>query len=330
MLPGSRQDIRACATRSNALFKALDAERPDGPMADAHSIALNDYDIGNMWFLDKHLTEAAVAFESAIRVCEEAIRRGDRGPLIRLDRARALVYLGRARLQGGRPADAVEPIRRAIATYQALLDQSPSDYSYVDPLYLAHEELAFAYQGLKRWDDVIACHEAARAVIEAAARRHRGVVSRMAAIQGTLAVVNFNLAQAYGSDPARYYRKYRAMFAEAYDICDKLELVQPLSDNLELVLVYGLYQKADFRVEDGEPPDPSLLERAERLCQELCVKQRWNASHRTMLVLIRRDLADALETLGRPARGAGLPRAGRHRHARRRRGAVRRRGGGGR
>ena len=123
----------------------------------------------------------------------------------------------------------------------------------------------------------------------------------MAGIQAALAQVDFNLANAYGFDPAGNYGKYRATFAEAYDICDKLELVQPLSNDLKTVLVYGLYQKADFRIEDGEAPDPSLLERAERICDELCVAQAWNPAHRAMRVLVRDDLADGLEALGRSA-----------------------------
>ncbi len=301
VLPGSPEEVRGRARRSNALFEEIAAGRPDGHLADAHAMSLNHYNIGHSWFCEGKLPEAAASFESAIRACEEAIRRGDQGRLIRLDLARALVYLCRVRIASGRCADALGPARRAIDLYRDLVDQSPSDYSFANLLYLAHEELSFAYQGLKRWEDVIACHEAVRATLKAAAERHRGVVSRMAGIQGALATVDFNLALAYGSDPARYYGPYRAAFAEAYDICDKLELVEPLSDDLKMVLSDALYQKADFRVEDGLAPDPALLERAERICEELCVKQAWNAAHRVMRVTIRLELADELEAVGRTA-----------------------------
>ena len=70
-------------------------------MANAHCMALNHYNIGHTLFAEKNFPEAAVAFESAIRVCEEAIRRGDRDVRPVIDLARALVYLGRVRLQGG-------------------------------------------------------------------------------------------------------------------------------------------------------------------------------------------------------------------------------------
>jgi tetratricopeptide (TPR) repeat protein len=247
------------------------------------------------------LTEAAAAFEAAIRVCEEAIRRGDHGRLIRLDLARALVYLGRARLWLGRPEDAAEPIRQGIATYRELLDQAPADYSCASRLYLAHEELSFAYSALGRREDVIACHEAARATLKAAVERHRGVVSRVAGIQESLAIVDYNLAGAYESDLARYHDRHRAAWAEAYEICDKLELVEPLSDELKTVLAMGAYQKADFRIDDGELPDLEDYARAERLWDDLRVRQPSNVAHRALLAMVRHEMADELEARGRVA-----------------------------
>ena len=235
----------------------------------------------------------------------------------------ALVYLCRVRLNAGRHGDAVEPGRRAVATYQDLLARSPGDYSLTDQLYLAHEELGFAYQGLKRWDDVIACHEASRATLKAAAERHKGVVSRRADLLAKVAIVDFNLANAYGADFARNVGKVRDLFTEAYNICDKLELIEPLSDELKTVLVYGLYQQADFRAEDGKEPDPDLLVRAELVCQELCTSQPWNANHRALPAMIRLELADELEALGRSTEAQDRPRACLRRHARRRRGPVR-------
>src|SRR5262249_19660033 len=160
-------EVRARARRSNAIYEAIAAAQPDGPIPEAHSIALNDYNIGHNWFMDGNLSEAAAALESAIRVCEETIRRGDKSRAIRLDLAQALVYLGRVRLNAGRHEDAVGPIRRAVSIYRELLDQSPLDYSYAYLLHLAHEELGFVYMGLERPDDVIACHEAARGVLKA-------------------------------------------------------------------------------------------------------------------------------------------------------------------
>ncbi|HLH29551.1 MAG TPA: hypothetical protein VKW77_11565, partial [Acidimicrobiales bacterium] len=301
LLPGRPEEIRDFARRSNALFEAIEAERPDGPPAEAHSIALNHYNIGNAWFSEGKRPEAAAAFESSVRVCEDAIRRGDRGRGIRLDLARALVYLGRARLQLGRPADAVGPIRQAIATYREWLDESPSDAVVPGLLYLAHEELSFAYQGLGRREDVIACHEAAREMLKATAERHQGVVSRVADLQAKVAVVDYNLAGACEGDLARNYTRYRAAWTEAYAICDKLELFGPLSDDLKTVLAMASYQRADFRAEDGEAPDLEDLARAERLWDELRARQPWSLAHRALLAIVRYELAEDLESLGRDA-----------------------------
>jgi tetratricopeptide (TPR) repeat protein len=298
VLPGSPEEIRDRARRSNAIYEPRAAERPDGPLTEAHSISLNHYNIGDAWIREKKPAEAA-EFEAALRVSEEAIRRGDESRVIRLDLARALVYLGRARLWLGRPGDAVEPIRRAIAAYRELLDQAPADYSCTSLLYLAHEELSFAYGALGRREDVIACHEAARATVKAAVERHRGVVSRMAGIQASIAIADYNLAGVYEADLARYHDRHRAAWAEAYEICDKLELVEPLSDELKAVLAMAAYQKADFRIDDGEAPDLEGYTRAERLWDDLRVRQPWNISHRALLAMVRHDLADALEARGR-------------------------------
>jgi serine/threonine-protein kinase len=301
VLPGTPEELRARARRSNAIYEAMAAKRPDGPLVEAHATSLNYYNIGDAWIRENKPTEAAAAFEAAIRVCEEAIRRGDHGRLIRLDVARALVYLGRARLRLGRPADAVEPIRQAIATYRELLDQQPADYSCTSLLYLAHEELGFAYSALGRREDVIACREASRETVRAAAERHRGVVSRMADIQASIAIADYNLAEVYEADLARYHDRHRAAWAEAYAICDKLELIETLSDELKQVLAMAAYQKADFRIDDGEAPDLEDYARAERLWDDLRVRQPWNLSHRALLAIVRHDMADVLEARGRAA-----------------------------
>ncbi len=117
-MPGKPAEIPRLCRRSNAIYEAVDAERPDGPMANAHSIAMNHYNIGHTWYMQGNLPAAMAAFESAIRVCEEALRRGDESGMARHDLARALVYVCRSRLNSGRCADAVEPGRRAIAIYR--------------------------------------------------------------------------------------------------------------------------------------------------------------------------------------------------------------------
>ncbi len=171
-------EIRDHARRSNAILEAMAAERPAGPLLEAHLIALNHYNIGHSFHNEGEQIQAAAAFRSSIRVCEDAIHRGDRARIMRLDLARSLVYLERALIGSRQYAKAIEPGRRAIATYRALLEETPADIGSAMLLYLAEEELSYIYTALKQWDQVIACHREARAVLDDAARRNRGVVSR--------------------------------------------------------------------------------------------------------------------------------------------------------
>jgi serine/threonine-protein kinase len=300
-LPYGAGEAREYARRSNILYEAMAAERSEGPIPYAGNISKNYHNIGHLWFMQGQKKEAEAAFLSAIRICEESIRRGDRDREIRLDQARALLYLGRVRLQSQRGDDAVEPIRRSIATFQSIFEEDPSDFATARQLELAQEELAMTYRGLGRVDDGIACHEAARATLEAAAARHKGVVSRMAEIQQRIAVVDFNLADTCSGDLSRYHDRSRAALAEAYRICDKLELVEPLSGDLELVLAYALIDRIEARIEDGEPPDQEDFARAERVLEDLRPVRQWNLHARTLLVIVRHAWADELEARGRSA-----------------------------
>ena len=290
---------RGYARRSSVILESLATQHPGQPDHNAHIIALNYHNIGHTYFYDHRPAEAIAAFEAGVRYCQEQIRRGDRSDPIQLDLARNLVYLCRVERTSDRVDDAIDAGKRAIPIYRAILDREPANYSVATQLCLAHEELGFAYQAPSRWADVIACHEAARATLKAAAGKHGGLVSRMAAIQAQLAQVDFNLSLAYASDPARYYRPMREAVAESYAICDKLELVQPLSIELRMIFASGCYEMAGFQVEDGLQADLELYERSERLWNELVGRIPGNVMCRAGLALVRIELADELEARGR-------------------------------
>ena len=298
-LAGDPAECREHTRRSNAIYEALGAGRTDGPIAHAVSMAQNHHNIGDKWFIQGRLAEAEVSFLAAVHLCDEDIRRGDRGAGIRLELLRSLLYLGRVRLWTGRAEQAIEPIRRAIDTGRALLDEKPADYAITTKLYQAHEELGHTYFGLRRFDDCITAHEAACAVMMAAAERHKGIVSRVAEIQGQIAIADFNVADVADDDLGRFHREYRESYAEACRICDKLESVEPLSDDLRMVLGLGLLTRVEARTEDGERPDPEDFSRSERLLEQQRSVPRWNLHARTYLIILRRDWADELETLGR-------------------------------
>src|SRR5262249_54308952 len=107
---------------------------------------------------------------------------------------------------------------------------------------------------------------------------------------------------AYASDLARYARSLRAVTREAYEICDKLTLIQPaLDDVLRCIWALTSHQLAEFQVEDGERPDLEHYYRAERLWDEICRKGSPRPADRAGLAFVRDDLADALAARGRVA-----------------------------
>ena len=173
------------------------------------TIALNYHNIGDEYYREHRFGEAIAAFDAGIRVCEEQIRRGDRSEMIQLDLAQNLLYRSRAVRDAGHLDEAVAAGKRAVAVFGAVLDRDPGNYSCAIRLHLAHDEVGSAYRVLKRWDDLIAALQASRATLEAAARKHGGLVSRMAAIQAEIARIDFNLMLAYASDIARYYQPLR-------------------------------------------------------------------------------------------------------------------------
>jgi hypothetical protein len=216
-----------------------------------------------------------------------------------------LLYLCRTHKDLQRYDDSIAAGKQAVAVFQRLIDQDPGDYSLGMSLYLAHEELSFNYQARSQWDDMIACHQAARAVLQAMATRFNGLVSRVAAIQGAIATVDHNLIMGYSSDPVRNYQALRSTYTEAYAICDKLTLIEPLSPELQRVLALASYQMADFQVEDGERPDLERYYRAERLWEELHHKALAESIYRAGLVFVRNDLAEELMIRGRSQEARG-------------------------
>ena len=86
------------------------------------------------------------------------------------------------------------------------------------------------------------------------AASHGRMVSRMAKILGDLAQVDYNLRVATDADIVRYAAPRRAAISEAYEICDKLSFVQPLSPELRRVYADGCLNMSLYHEEDGGRP----------------------------------------------------------------------------
>ena len=293
------QAIRSYAARSNEILESADFDQPGRLNPNRHAIALNYHNLGHVNHQEKRFSEAVAAFEAGVRFCREQIRRGDKTDPLRLDLGRNLLYLSRAERSLGRMDQAAEAGEQAVAVYRALYDRGPFDYATAIQLHLSYEEVSFAYEALERKDETIAALEASRGILKNAVEKSGLLVSRVAAIQGQLARIDYNLTRAYSTNLARYYQPIRALYAEAFTICDKLSFFQRLSDDLRAVFADASYQKASNQVEDGGEADLELYQQAERIWADLHRDHPTVIMYRAMLVVVRLDLADEMAARGR-------------------------------
>ena len=143
--------------------------------------------------------------------------------------------------------------------------------------------------------------EADRRTLKEMAARHGNLVSRMAQIQDRIAAVDINLIERVCVGPGEICRREPALTAEAYEICDKLSLVQPLSWNSRVAYAITAFALADYQAEDGLSPDLELIRKAERLWEQAASREPQQPPGNG-------------EPRGRPAtarRGAGGPRPAR-------------------
>jgi hypothetical protein len=153
-------------------------------------------------------------------------------------------------------------------------------------------------------EEAIRGHEMSRRTLGDLVTRHGKLVSRMARLQGAIGLVDFNLMVLYESNPAKYAAARRAKSTAAYDICEKLSLVQPLSWNLKVIYATTSLARADFQAEDGLRPDVGLLLNASRIWDGMLRKNPKDSFAQAGLVVVRRRLAGELADRGQFAEAA--------------------------
>jgi hypothetical protein len=126
----------------------------------------------------------------------------------------------------------------------------------------------------------------------------------MAAVQAQLAIVDYNLRQAYESDPVRFAALRRELTREAYQICDKLELVMSLDWNRLIILAEECFEMAEYQEEETGEANRDLLLRSEQLWAGLHRRNSRLDPARSYLVMARRKLADLAAAAGRPDEAA--------------------------
>ncbi|MHB1562277.1 MAG: serine/threonine-protein kinase, partial [Isosphaeraceae bacterium] len=296
------------ARRSNDILRSLLEDANDAESGELIVLsAMNHFNAGNMHAQKGRSSEAFAEFQAARADYDTAMARGDRSPGALDLAAKNLLYLCRI-LGSSRLEESLEAGRRAESIFQTLVREQPDHYEHSWQLSLAQEELGIHLSGARRWPEAIHSFEAVRRTLKDMAARHGNLVSRMARIQERIATVDLNLIGAYESDPARYAAASRELTAEAYEICDKLGLVQPLSWNLRIVHATTCFAMADYQTEDGLSLDIELLLKANRLWEAFLRENATSTFARASLVVVRRRLAEELADRGRADEAAAWAR----------------------
>ena len=298
------EERRATALRSTEILRTMPAgaagDGDDDPML---LEAMNHYNDGDRLWASGRQPEARNAFRAARTAIDAAIVRGGPSPhsldlagliLLYVCRADASTALERA-LAAGRQAEAI---------FQALVREHPDRYDFAVRLSLAQEEVGLHLIEAERWPEAIRSLEAVRRTLKDMADRHGKLVSRMSQIQERIAEADINLRDAYASDPAKYGAASRELAVEAYEICEKLSLVRPLSWNLQAAHALTCFALADYQAEDGLSPDLDLIRKAEAFWDDVFRRRPTNTMARSNLIIVRRRLAEELADCGRTAEGS--------------------------
>jgi tetratricopeptide (TPR) repeat protein len=292
---------QALARRSNEILRSIRKEDPDGnsPVL----TAMNHFNLGDMYARKGDSSRALPELLAARAAYDEAIARGDRSPQVLDYAAYNLMYLCRL-LGTAQPEESLAAGRRAEEIFQSLVREHPERFEFALFLALAQQELGNHFLAVGQAPAAIRSFEAVRRTLQDMTARHGKLVSKMAEIQGRLAVADFNLREAYESDPVRYARARRELAVEAHEICDKLSLVEALEWNLLITRAVTAFALADYQAEDGRPPDLDLILEAERTWEGMLRRSSKFGMARTNLVVVRRRLAAELLARGQPDEAA--------------------------
>jgi tetratricopeptide (TPR) repeat protein len=300
---------REAAQKSSELFKSIppeSSELKEGWSAD-YVDAMNCYNIGNDHYEHSRTAEAVAAFLSAKAACDRLLESGNQSVQTRDLAGRSLLYLCRA-YPVDQLARSLEAGHQAESIFQKLVREYPDGYDLTWLLALAQEELGFRYNAAERWHEAISAFEQARQTLKQMASRHGDLASKMVHIHRRIAAADINLRDAYASDPIKYGAARRALAAEAYEICDKLGLVSPLTWNCRVAYAMTSFAMADYQAEDGQSPDLELFKKAERIWEELRRENKSDSSGEAELVVIRRRLAEELSDRGQTSEAAQYER----------------------
>jgi serine/threonine protein kinase len=290
----------AAARRSTELYESLCREHPGGESAGwLHTIAMNYHNIGNFAASSGHGSEAIEALLAARAACQKLLDLQPHNlPALHLA-ARIEMSLCHNLPKAGRMDQKIATGRRAIEILRQIVGEHPDSFDDARWLGVAQDEMGQRGIDYGMPELAIEGFEGARRTIKALAKKHDELVSRTARVQAQLAVIDYNLRQAYESDPVRYAAARRELTREAYQICDKLELVMTLDWNLLVVLAQECLELAEYQEEETGEANRDLLLRSEQLWAGLHRRNPRYDVASCFLVIVRRNLADLAAARGR-------------------------------
>ncbi len=289
----------AAARRSIEIGEELCTMHPEGDLQNwTRLIGENYFNIGSLYFNKGWLDRATESMLAARTAFQTVLDRGDHRPGMLDHLARTHLYLCRLYSHRKHFDDAMASGRESIEMFRTLVASHPDHLGYGMQLDLANQEIGLMCIGFEKWDQAINSFESARKTVRDLAARQGLSVSRRARIQAALAAVDQNLCDCYDSDPARYAAARRAIAREAYEICEKISLVQPLTGNLRIISAHQCYETVEYQEEEGEKPDLDLLKKSEQLMAGILQESPSNRDAQAFLVIARRKLADLLEVRG--------------------------------
>jgi tetratricopeptide (TPR) repeat protein len=306
MWPEENEYLRA-ARRSIEICQQLCSQHPEGDRSKWNQLsAQNHFNIANLHFNKSRLAEAIESLVAARSCCQTALDLGDRTARAREIMAKIQLYLCRAYGHSKQFEQSLASGQGAIDIFRRLVADYPDHPGYGFDLGMANQEIGLLCVAHARWDEAIASFDRARKTLKAMIPKQGRLVSSMARIQMALANADENLREAYDSDPARYAEERRASSREAYEICDKLSLVQSPSPNIRIISARHFFETACYQEEELGKPDLELLSRSEQLWAGLLRDAPSNREARVLLAIVRRMLGRELEALGRATRAASL------------------------
>jgi tetratricopeptide (TPR) repeat protein len=312
---------RTCARRSNEIYKTLlrETRRARGAAGWTTEIAANLHNEGHHYFAESTsasgekkldvLQSAIDALSERRRFCAE--QAGQIGEPDRMlfalavnERYLCRAYRAKASLLGDQHqrSEAFEKGiacgKEAIADFQTLTVHDSSHYKHSLELHGAQRELDLAFFNLERWDSAILFYKKARETLKLMALRHGNLVSRMVWFQESIAIEDYNLLNVLAPDDAANEKLIRELVDEAYVICDKLDVVPPLSPKLRQVYAYVSYCKAGALEESTGILAVDLNQKAARLYAEVLGENPADIVTRCYVVVALLELADALAARG--------------------------------